>query len=194
MKFGAAILAGGKSTRFEGQNKALITVFGETILNRNIQTLQTLFDETHIVSNKANDFLNTGLPVFADVFKEIGPLGGIYTALMHSNCEAVFIFSCDMPFLSAELIKKIMEDFSKKDTQILIPQILNKIEPLHAIYSTTILQTLKNHIINTEEYKIRLFFPKVQTSYLALENTKENQKAFLNINSANDIKSIEAFI
>ncbi|MFZ4412320.1 MAG: molybdenum cofactor guanylyltransferase [Bacteroidales bacterium] len=194
MKFGAAIIAGGKSTRFEGQNKALISVLGETILNRNIQTLQTLFEEIHIVSNNASDFLYTGIPVFSDVFKEIGPLGGIYTALMYSNCEAVFIFSCDMPFLSAELIKEIMLDFTKKDTQILIPQILNKIEPLHAIYSSTVLQTLKEYLINTEEYKIRLFFPKVHTSYLALENSKENQKAFLNMNAATDIKSIEDFM
>ncbi len=191
IKTGAAILAGGKSTRFDGQNKALIKVSGETILERNIQILRSLFDEIHIISNKTEEFEHIGIPVFADDIDNIGPLGGIYTALLHSNCEAVFVFSCDMPFLSEDMIKNIIAHFTKNRSQILIPQIHNKIEPLHAIYATSILSVLENYIKNTSKYKIRLFFPMVSTSYLQLEDSEENHKAFLNINSFDDYAAIK---
>ena len=193
INIGAAILAGGKSTRFNGQNKALINVLGGSILDRNIITLQSIFKEIHIISNTNADFIYTGIPVFKDIFENKGPLGGIYSALLHSGCEAVFIFSCDMPFLSKNLIKNIIINFTKSNSQILIPQIFHKIEPLHAIYSTSILPILENYIKSAVDYKIRLFFPKVSTSYLALDNSQENQKAFLNINSPDDLSSIASF-
>lgn len=96
-----------------------------------------------------------------------------------------------MPYLSAEMIKKIINHFINNDYDILIPQILNKIEPLHAIYSKKILTNLENHIKSTDQYKIRLFFQKVYTSYILLENSEENQKAFLNINSPDDLCLIQ---
>jgi len=190
MKIGASILAGGKSTRFNGENKALINFSGKSILDRNIDTLQAFFDEIHIISKIAEDYAYSGIPVFADVYDNIGPLGGIYTALLNSKCKAVFIFSCDMPFLSVNIIKNTISRFLDNDCQILIPRILNKIEPLHAVYSTSLITSLENHIKTTSEYKIRLFFPKVNTLYIEFENSKENQKAFLNINSPDDLKSI----
>jgi molybdopterin-guanine dinucleotide biosynthesis protein A len=43
-----------------------------------------------------------------DLVPRCGPMGGIYTALVTSRSEAVLFLSCDMPFVSEVLIKKIL--------------------------------------------------------------------------------------
>jgi molybdopterin-guanine dinucleotide biosynthesis protein A len=191
---GAAILAGGKSTRYNGTNKALLKISDETILERNIAILSPLFKEIHIISNRPEDFTHYNLPVFADMYKDIGPLGGIFTALHHTDCEAAFVFSCDMPFLSSEVILDIQDFFTGNSFDIVIPQLLEKIEPLHAIYSKDILPLMEEHIKGTDNYKIRLFFNKVSTSYLSLENTEKNRRAFLNINTSEDHRLINELL
>ena len=37
-----------------------------------------------------------------------GPLGGILTAMKHSRSDALVFLSCDMPFLSGKLIRKLI--------------------------------------------------------------------------------------
>ncbi len=185
---GAAILAGGQSTRYFGKNKALLKIIDQTILERNIITLGPIFKEIHLISNHSTDFEQYKLPVFKDRYNNIGPLGGIFTALFHSNSKAIFVFSCDMPFLSSDLINDILVFFTGNNFDIVIPQINDKIEPMHSIYSKNILPLLEEHIKHTDNYKIRQFFNKVSTSYLQIENTTVNQKAFLNVNSPKDLQ------
>lgn len=190
INIGAAILAGGNSTRYQGANKALLKISKETILERNVATLEPMFEEIHIISNRPEEFKHHNIPVFKDVFRDIGPLGGIYTALHYTQCDAVFVFSCDMPFLSSGLIQHIQDYFNKNLFAIVIPQLLEKIEPLHAVYSKDILPLLEEHIRSTDNYKIRLFFNKVNTSYIPIENTETNKKAFININTPEDHRAI----
>lgn len=187
---GAAILAGGNSTRYQGANKALLKISNETILERNIATLKPLFKEIHIISNRSEEFSQYNIPLFNDVYKDIGPLGGIFTALHYTHCDAVFIFSCDMPFLSSQLIHDIKCHFSENKFDVVIPQLLDKIEPLHAIYSKSTLPILEGHIKGTNNYKIRLFFNKVNTFYLPIENTEINKKGLANVNTPEDYRAI----
>jgi molybdopterin-guanine dinucleotide biosynthesis protein A len=184
---GSAILAGGNNSRYGGMNKALIKIEGEEIILKTKKNLSSIFSEIHIISGRPDDFTNTELPVFPDYFKCIGPLGGIHAALKNSDCEAVFIFSCDTPFLSESLIYRIIQQFKKSNAEILIPCINDEIQPLHAMYSKTIFEKLEQHILKTESYKIRNFFNKVRTVYLPLPDNAYNRRAFYNINSVTDL-------
>ena len=52
-----------------------------------------------------------GLPVRVirrDLVARCGPLGGIYTALKTSRTDAVLFLSCDMPFVSAGLVERLL--------------------------------------------------------------------------------------
>ncbi|TAN62740.1 molybdenum cofactor guanylyltransferase, partial [bacterium] len=79
-----AILAGGKSVRM-GFNKALIKTNDETIIERTIRLFKGIFDHTFIVANDVLLYENLDTPIFADIHKGAGSLGGIYTALVHSK-------------------------------------------------------------------------------------------------------------
>lgn len=59
----------------------------------------------------------TGWPVRVirrDRVPRCGPLGGIYTALKTSRADAEVFLACDMPFVSAELLKRLVAQLSTK--------------------------------------------------------------------------------
>ena len=49
-----------------------------------------------------------------DLVPRCGPLGGVYTALKRSRAEAVLFLSCDMPFISRELVAKLLTRFEAR--------------------------------------------------------------------------------
>ena len=95
----AAVLAGGKSSRF-GSNKALAQVGGIPVIQRIVDELKTLFDRIIIITNNPGDYRFLNLPCFPDVYRDRGPLGGIHAALKASFTARTLIVPCDMPFFS----------------------------------------------------------------------------------------------
>ncbi|MFH1317730.1 MAG: molybdenum cofactor guanylyltransferase, partial [Candidatus Omnitrophota bacterium] len=95
-----AILAGGKNRRM-GKNKAFIEVDGISLLKKNIVLLQQIFTEITIVTNSPKEYISfkNDASIITDKIKDIGPLGGIFSALSTTSKESVFFVACDMPFL-----------------------------------------------------------------------------------------------
>ena len=66
----AAVLAGGKATRFGGRDKSALLVDGRPILDRQMEVLSSVAAEVLLVRE--------------DLVPGCGPLGGIHTALMRA--------------------------------------------------------------------------------------------------------------
>jgi molybdopterin-guanine dinucleotide biosynthesis protein A len=49
--------------------------------------------------------------VAKDAVSRCGPLGGIYTCLASSRAEAEIFLACDMPFITSELLLKLVASF-----------------------------------------------------------------------------------
>lgn len=184
-----AILAGGKSKRLNGQNKAFIEVGCKNNLEKLIILSDKLFSETLVISNIEEPYKKyTNIKVCSDIVKEIGPLGGIHSAMTNAMGDAVFFFPCDMPFINQELVKREIEQFHKTNCDIIIPRINDLIEPLHSIYSRSVLRILNEHLENLDNYSIRNFYKKVKVFYWDLEDNEENRISFVNINTHHDLK------
>lgn len=126
----AAILAGGKSSRM-GREKALLRYENQPLIARVADVLRPLFSQIVVVSSKPEVASAANLPAIADRFPDAGPLGGIHAALAHFEAP-VFVVGCDMPFIEADFIEKMREQFDGKP---LAPRHPNGAEPLHAIYT-----------------------------------------------------------
>ena len=189
-----AILAGGKSSRLSGQNKAFLKINGKTIIENTLEKIDTLFSEIIIITNSPKDYKKYAnrCRIYVDKVKNIGPLGGIHTALHHITNQAVFIISCDLPFLDIELIKRQIQNYENNKCCMLVPRINSNIEPLHTIYKKSILKKLSSYIETTDDYSIRNFFPLINVRYFDLVNNAKNQKAFTNINTIEDLRKINA--
>lgn len=181
------ILAGGANSRFDGKTKANLLIEGRTIISGIIGILSRVFSEIIIVTNTPDEFRDySDYMIISDLYKKVGPLGGIHAALKSTECEAVFVVAGDMPLLNKEMIISQTEYFLKNKCDALIPAINLNIEPLHAIYSKTILKRLEDYLSVDSSYAVREFFKKIETRYMDLIDSEDTKTAFTNINSPSD--------
>ncbi len=191
-KVSAAILAGGLNKRFNGKVKANIQISGVRIIARTVKILHEIFDDIIIVTNTPEEFKGyQHFKMVSDEFKNVGPLGGIQAALKVADNDAVFVFASDMPCLSSELIKKHIEFYEKTPCDAAIPRVKDFMEPLHAIYNKSIEPQLAVFLKSVNKYSIENFIKDLDVRYNNLDDSEKNKKAFMNINTPQDLNCME---
>ena len=104
----AAILAGGRASRFGGQDKCRLIVDGRSIIFRQVEVLQRVASEVIVIGHDPARFADLGLPVHPDRVPNAGAIGGIYTALDAASGDSVLVIACDLPFLDAGLLNRLV--------------------------------------------------------------------------------------
>lgn len=189
------ILAGGANKRFNGTTKVNLVIGRETIIYRIIRTIRNIFDEIIIVSNTPEEFKDyNNYKIVGDLYPGLGPLGGIHSALKASSKEALFVFAGDMPLLDQNYILRQIDFFSSNKCDCLIPRVDKLIEPLHAIYSVSIIKTLEEYLTSDNNKAVRDFIKLLNVSYLEFEASDDTKNAFTNINSPSDIIIVEEIV
>jgi molybdenum cofactor guanylyltransferase len=187
-KISGVILAGGSNKRFGGVTKSNVVICGESIISRMISTIRDIFDEIIIVTNNPGEFREfLQYKIVEDQYLKAGPLGGIHAAIKASSEDAIFVFAGDMPFLDEEIITCQINEFSKRQNDVIIPMVEQFIEPLHAIYRKSVLYDLERFLSEGKSRAVRDFLKEVNVGYLQLPDTEKNKLAFLNINSPSDL-------
>jgi Molybdopterin-guanine dinucleotide biosynthesis protein A len=190
-RISGVILAGGSNKRFGGITKANVVIDGETIISRIISTISDLFVEIIIVTNKPEEFQEfIQYKIVEDQYLKTGPLGGIHAALKASSEDAIFVFAGDMPFLNKEIISDQISEFNKREHDVLIPEIDQFIEPLHAIYRKSTLNHLERFLSEGKSRAVRDFLSEVNVGYLQMTKNEKTKIAFANINSPSDLAKI----
>jgi molybdopterin-guanine dinucleotide biosynthesis protein A len=191
-KISAAILAGGANKRFNGKTKANIQISGVRIIARTVKILHEIFDDIIIVTNTPEEFKGyKHFKMVPDEIKNVGPLGGIQAALKVASNDALFVFASDMPCISSELVRKHIEFYNKRRCDAAIPRINDFKEPLHAIYNKKIGEKLTEFLKGTNKYSIENFIKDLNVRYHNLDDTFENRRAFMNINTPQDLNCME---
>ncbi|MDA3886880.1 MAG: molybdenum cofactor guanylyltransferase [Candidatus Delongbacteria bacterium] len=185
-----AILAGGKSKRMNGVNKAMLEVGSCTNLEKILRLSDKFFSEIIIVSDEKNLCVNDYKIIrVSDIFKNIGPLGGIHAALTVTTKQAVFFFPGDMPFIDEKLVESEIKKFFSIAADIIVPKMGEMIEPLHSIYSSSLKEQLEEYLTTVEDLAIRKFYADLNVFYWELEQNEHNKKAFFNINTFDDLET-----
>ncbi len=188
MNIDGAVLAGGENSRFGGKVKANMRVGDKPIIQSVLEIMDSVFSRTLIVTNYSSEFTRySNYSMVEDIYKKVGPLGGIHSALTNSEAEAVFIVAGDMPDLSTYLIRQMSEYYLIAGCEVLIPRINGNIEPLHSIYSKEILNRLENYLLSTKSYAIRSFLNTVKVEYLDISDS-EARSTFKNINTPEELE------
>ncbi len=72
-----AIMAGGKSSRM-GTDKSFVALLGKPMIEHLLAQVADLGQtETIISTNRRGDYAHLGLPMYADMLSDKGPLAGI---------------------------------------------------------------------------------------------------------------------
>jgi len=179
------ILAGGKSKRM-GNNKALLTLNGKFFINYCIEKLKRIFDDVIIISDEIDKFSFLGIRIFPDLIKNVGPLGGIYTALMNLEKDYAFIVSCDMPLFPVQAVEEIIKYSSKNKITIGFSE--KDVYPLFGIYPKKFKKDLENYILNDERKVMKFIEDFKKVKKVDLSKFKEY---LINVNTPSDYELIK---
>lgn len=189
----AAILAGGQSRRM-GADKALLRLApgGPTLVERVAAAVAAVAAETLVVAND-DRLAGLGLRIVPDAYPGAGALGGIYSAVSaaaHAHCLVV---ACDMPFLSAPLLRALAAE--PRDYDVLAPFLPaaesrqgtagGVYETLHAIYGRGALAAMRAQL-DAGRYKIIGFFPDVRVRPFPVDAVRRHDpdlRSFFNANT-----------
>ncbi len=188
------LIAGGKSRRM-GQDKRFMKVSGESVFERTVSVLRSIFAENIVVLAEPIERLAVqDCSVVYDVIPNAGSLGGIYTGLMAVTQPRIFAVACDMPFLDTEIIRFMA---SYDDTaDIVVAQLSGKFHPTHALYSKRCIPFLRV-MAERNQLRIQELF---QQEDLRIAILGENEllpfasrvRSFRNINTPDDLASVES--
>lgn len=151
------VLAGGKSRRMR-QDKALLTSEGETFISRVVKTLEQRFVHVFISANITGRYAFLDHPIVPDVFEDSGPLGGIHAVLKTIPTEYLFTVTCDVPFITTEVIDAITE--KAEPNVVVIADDGTHIHPLIGLYPKTVSHDLE-HFLKSGKRKVQEFLKVV---------------------------------
>jgi molybdopterin-guanine dinucleotide biosynthesis protein A len=106
MTTAGAIIAGGQARRFGGADKSRLIVEGQPIIVRHVTATQFAVVDR---AERALAFSDLALPAHVDRIPGAGALGGLYTALEVTTTDAVLVVACDLPFLDAGLLRRLID-------------------------------------------------------------------------------------
>ena len=130
------ILSGGKSTRM-GENKSLMKIGSKTIIEHVRDLMKNIFSEVILITNTPDEYEFLGLNTHKDIYTQMGPLAGIHSGLTYSSTEKNFVISCDIPLMTEQMIKYLIE--YKTDKPITIARADGFIQQLCGVYNKSIL-------------------------------------------------------
>jgi molybdopterin-guanine dinucleotide biosynthesis protein A len=185
-RLAAAILAGGQARRLDGVNKGTLVVGRDAIIDRQLEALREISRDIFVVGRHDQAWTSRGLRVVCDEIPDAGPLGGIYTAIMHSPADRTLIVACDMPFLSSAVLQR-ME--AVEDADLVIPRHARGYEPLCAIYSRACAEDIRRRI-DRGSYEAS----KLPAGVRVTEFDVDNEVMFVNVNTPHDYERARELI
>jgi molybdopterin-guanine dinucleotide biosynthesis protein A len=190
---GGIILAGGQSSRL-GQDKALIDVDGDLLVERVIRRLRQVVVEIVLVTDRPERLAFLGLPMTQDLYPGIGTLGGLHAGLSALHADYGVAVGCDMPFLSPDLLRYLISLQDGYD--VVMPKLGKYHEPLHAVYGKRCLPLIERTIeagqrrIMQALYGARVCYVKdaQMTAY------DPDLRSFFNVNQPQDLERMRVLL
>lgn len=198
-EFTVAILAGGKSSRM-GTNKAFVDLNGRTLIAHMLDRIGQVrgVAEVLLIANQPDDYAHLELPTFPDLVPGKGALGGIYTAICHSQHAATLVLACDMPLISPALLAYMaaLNADEENTYDVIVPRVEGYPQGLHALYNQSCRETIKNDL-EADRLKVIGFYNKVRTRYLDEPDCAPyvpHEHTFININTPDDLATVRALL
>lgn len=183
-----AILAGGKSSRMNYNNKAFLAYKNVSFIERIIEA-GNAFNEIIIIANDPTLYAHLGKRVIGDVYKQCGPLSGIHAALVAAETEHVVCVACDMPFLKEELLASLAAYQGTK--KAVIPEYEGRLQPLCAMYRKELAEVFATYL-KEGQFKLQQILQEIDIEKMErIEQRAFQKEDFLNVNTPQEYKELE---
>jgi molybdopterin-guanine dinucleotide biosynthesis protein A len=183
----AFVLAGGKSTRM-GKDKAFLCVGSETLLNRALQLAGKVTANVCIVGDR-DKFSGFDCAVVDDIYRDRGPLGGIYAALSSTSTDVNLVLAVDMPLLNDDFLRLLVNQSRESGATVTVPKAGGGFQPLCAVYRKEFAD-LAGESLRAGRNKIDPLFNQVSTRIIVEDELTQagfSGEMFRNVNTPEDL-------
>jgi molybdenum cofactor guanylyltransferase len=197
----AAILAGGRSTRFGGRDKSALVVDGRTILDRQVSELSQIADEILLVGGTIEREPRACVTPIADLIPGCGPLGGLHAALTAARGDPVVVVACDMPYVSAPFLAYLAglagtqgEPGKGDEFDAVVPQTERGYHPLCAVYTHAVIAPIERRL-SAGHFTMTDLLADVRLRVVAADDIArfgDPHRLLANVNTPSEHESLEA--
>jgi molybdenum cofactor guanylyltransferase len=187
MAVAGVVLCGGTGTRM-GRDKALLEIRGQPLVRLVAERLAACADPILLASGRRPRFGHLPYKEVADAVPGAGPLSGLVAGLSASPHDLLIVAAVDMPFVSPDVFRLLIRMHSSEHA--VLPVTDDGLQPLHAVYHRSALQTLTD-ALRRGEYGLR----EAVTGLELREVTKKEWEAIdaggrfaVNLNTQEDLR------
>ena len=183
---GAVVLAGALSRRM-GSDKAAPQIGGATFLDKIVSELNDFSEVLVSVAAEAGPG-QAGYRTVVDVYKDCGPLSGLYSALTACFSDALLVVTCDLPLFRRDLGEYLISQLDETCDAV-VPVTAGRMHPLCAVYRKSCAAVFKDHIEH-REFKMRRALDALRTKYVEIEAGDFAEMLDCNINTRADYAAL----
>jgi molybdopterin-guanine dinucleotide biosynthesis protein A len=186
------VLAGGAARRMGGSDKGLIRLAGRPMIEYVLEALRPQVGGILINANRNPELYGQyGVPVVADERAGFqGPLAGMAAAMQSARTEFIVTAPCDSPFVPGDLVRRLGRSLVTDGADISVAHADGRLQPVFTLLRVALLGSLVEYL-DRGERKIDRWFSGHRTATTDFSDVPE---AFLNINTPEDVREIEARI
>lgn len=189
IRFDAALLAGGRSSRF-GRDKAFLDWRGHPLYVAQLRKLASLGpDHLWLSTRPEQPFpeILEGVTRVIDEVPDLGPLGGLRTILAASEAPWVLVLAVDLPKMEASYLSHLIAREGG-----LVPRTDHGWEPLAALYPRAGMLELVDEFLAADRRRLQdLLDEAARRGLIGEVPVAERELAFFaNLNTADDLAAI----
>jgi len=186
----AIILAGGRATRMDGQDKGLIPLAGRPMIAHVIDAIRPQVNALAVNANRSLDaYAALGLPVLNDDMADYpGPLAGMAAGLAWCPAEGLLTLPCDGPQVPPDLAERLQAALG--DGEVAVAHDGKRLQPVHALLRRRCLPSLQAFLADGGR-KIDRWYATLDTR---IADLSDRQDLFVNVNTPEQRAAMEAHL
>ncbi|MCW8930495.1 MAG: molybdenum cofactor guanylyltransferase MobA [Gammaproteobacteria bacterium] len=179
------ILAGGRSSRMNGDDKGLLKLLNSPMIEHVIRRLNPQVSEVLISANRHLEAYEVfGYKVLVDDYDDYrGPLAGMSRGLSQSKSDYLLTVPCDGPLLPLDLAQRMLDCAQQKEAKAILAFDGQYRQPTYNLIHKDLLPALIKSLENNE-HKLGKWL--MDNGAISLDFT-DQRSAFLNVNTPADL-------
>jgi len=186
------ILAGGKGSRMDGQDKGLIDIAGKPAIEHILDRLATHPGPVLISANRNLARYSTyGHPVIEDPSCDFpGPLAGILTGLTATRSSHMLTLPVDAPLVSEQYPVRMAAGLTEKGGKACVASLNQRIEPVFCLLDKTLGPALQAYL-DSGQRAVSGWLNEIGAIAVDFSDTPQQ---FINLNVEQDQEKLREFL
>jgi molybdenum cofactor guanylyltransferase len=183
------VLAGGRGSRMGGEDKGLVVLNAQPMVEHVIARLRPQVGEILISANRNQErYAALGYRVIADLLGGYqGPLAGMASAMQTATTPYIATVPCDSPLFGMDLVDRLATALIRDDADVAVAHDGERTHPVFLLLKRSLLPSLLA-FLDAGERKIDLWFAR---HCVALADFHDCPEAFINVNDAQEHRALE---